>query len=328
MTAGHNIVDKNAGRATSITATFPNGLTFTADPDEYFVSKIYSDNPATESTEETSTSDYGLIAVDRKKVDQTYPKSNPGGCAFNALLSNHELLRQEVSVHGYKGGETRQTMNTSPLKRVDDVSLYYTKDTAGGVSGGPVFVASKDGITAVGIQVLLEMLGWISDYKLRRSLEVGLPKKGTQSPGVFLQATKGSRPNVIARPIRASLNFILAAVSKKVPETPEGIAFERFVIMGARDPPNQDLPAAPGRPFHLLNVDEGQKSVTLSAVTAAPKKSNVFAVMFAGSVVLSGTQLSLKVQPSNRVKRCDCGCITQDQTVGVELGKGTTFKMS
>lgn len=152
MTAGHNIVNKNAGRATSVTAVFLNGLTFKANPGECFVSKIYNDNPAAESTEETSTSDYGLIAVDRKRVDQSDPKLNPGGCAFNASLSDHQMLRQEVSVHGYKGDGPYRRTNGSKLDRVDDVSLYYTNDTAGGVSGGPVFVASKYGITAVGIQ--------------------------------------------------------------------------------------------------------------------------------------------------------------------------------
>ena len=151
MTAGHNIVDVENGRASGIEVVLPNGLTFRATPDEYFASRAYEANPTDQSQDETSIFDYGLISVDKKKhiLD---PKQDPGGCAFSILTTDYEMLQMEVSVHGYKYGEMRQTHNTSPLSRVDSNALYYSKDTVPGVSGGPVFV-SKDGVyTAVGIQ--------------------------------------------------------------------------------------------------------------------------------------------------------------------------------
>lgn len=151
MTAGHNIVDVGSGRATGIEVVFPNGLTFNATPDEYFASKAYEENPTDRSQDETSIFDYGLISVDKKK-HLSDPKLDPGGCAFSMLTTDYEMLHMEVSVHGYRLGETQQTHNTSPLSRVDSNALYYSKDTVPGVSGGPVFV-SKDGVyTAVGIQ--------------------------------------------------------------------------------------------------------------------------------------------------------------------------------
>jgi hypothetical protein len=105
----------------------------------------------------------------------------------------------------------------------------------GGVSGGgPVFI-SKDGPhTAIGIQyvaptclllaanntrnyyrratritphVMLEILSWIDDYPLNRTFRVD-GRKGLE---IHLQATTGSRPNIIARPGQSFFKVVIAS---------------------------------------------------------------------------------------------------------------------
>jgi V8-like Glu-specific endopeptidase len=143
VTAGHNLRDPK-GRATNVNVKFPGGLEFIANPDEFFVSKIYDNNP----TMESEASDYGLIAVDRKK----YPSDLDGGCAFSILPTDSELLLRDVTVHGYRGKEPRQSKATSEFDHVSRDRLYYKQKTEPGVSGGAVFIINDGGSVVVGIQ--------------------------------------------------------------------------------------------------------------------------------------------------------------------------------
>lgn len=152
MTAGHNIINMHAGYTTGIKVIFPNGLIFNANPEECFVSKVYRDHPTTLSSDDSSISDYGLIAVGKGPHSLPDPKLDLGGCAFSVLHTEYDLLHMDVSVHGYKGEDSQQTKNASPLSRIDSHALYYAKETEGGVSGGPIFVSADGTNTAVAIQ--------------------------------------------------------------------------------------------------------------------------------------------------------------------------------
>lgn len=152
MTAAHNILNVNAGWIVEIIVTFSNGLTLKATRKECFVSNIYENNPTDDSSQESSIGDFGLIALDRKRFGST-SEQFPGACAFSVWLSDYELLQSQVFVHGYMEGKEAQTRSTSPLLRVTKNSLHYGIDTAGGVSGAPVFtVDANGGYVAVGIQ--------------------------------------------------------------------------------------------------------------------------------------------------------------------------------
>lgn len=158
LTAGHNILRVDAVWIKEITVTFPNGLTFNVtrkgeDEDgECFVSSIYKDNPTDDSSHQSSINDYGLIVVDKKRPGPN-PKQFPGACAFSVWLTDYELLQSQVSVHGYMEDKKAQTRSTSRLLRIDENTLHYGINTAGGVSGAPVFTVDATGrYVAVGIQ--------------------------------------------------------------------------------------------------------------------------------------------------------------------------------
>lgn len=151
MTAAHNLKHPDKGNATNIEMKFPNGLVLVASPGEFSLSRIFQESPATDKDDESAVSDYGLIFVDREKY-QSINGSNLGGCAFSVLYTSSELVRMEVTVHGYKDGEEHQTKNTSALSQVKFERLIYPIKTRQGVSGAPVFI-SRDGVhIAVGIQ--------------------------------------------------------------------------------------------------------------------------------------------------------------------------------
>lgn len=165
LTAGHNIVtvvdgdDKTAERrkvawAKKIQVNFPGGLEFCVYRDECRVSKVYEANPSSGASEESSLQDYGLIVTDKKKhLDANHPDiKDPGGCGFDILVRDSDILHSDVAVHGYPKGCKDQEMNSSGLNHIDRHALYYSKDTMGGVSGGPAII-SKNGLhTAIGIQ--------------------------------------------------------------------------------------------------------------------------------------------------------------------------------
>ena len=154
MTAGHNIKRPEGGYATSIEVKFPNTLTFTAHPGEYFVSEIFHKNTTLKAIDDSSISDYGLITVDREKV-KAPSALDLRGCAFSVLYSKSSLVNMECTVYGYKKGSSEQTKNTSNFYIVQQENFSYIKETEPGVSGAPVFISQNGSDIAVGIQLSL-----------------------------------------------------------------------------------------------------------------------------------------------------------------------------
>jgi V8-like Glu-specific endopeptidase len=151
MTAGHNIIDVNKEKANGIEINFPNGLKFNVSPEECFVSKVYGENPVNSSEAASSFYDYGLIVTDRSK-HLAQSGLDPGGCAFSALLADVIMRELNASVYGYSKGNVDQVMNASKLDHLNNIALFYRKNTTGGVSGGPIFVSLHGVHTAIGIQ--------------------------------------------------------------------------------------------------------------------------------------------------------------------------------
>ena len=154
MTAGHNIKRPERGYAIHIEIKFPNNLTFTAYPGDYFVSQIFHKYTTLKATDSGSTSDYGLITVDREKVKAEL-ELHLRGCAFSVLYPKSSLVNMECTVHGYKKGCLEQTKNTSNFYIVQQATFSYKKETEPGVSGGPVFISQNGSDVAVGIQLSL-----------------------------------------------------------------------------------------------------------------------------------------------------------------------------
>lgn len=153
MTAGHNIIDPELGWAKKIQVIFPGGLTFFVGPAEYRVSNVFEKDPTNSATNKASLLDYGLIMADKEKHLASNPGcKDPGGCGFDILMRDVDLLNKDVSVYGYKLGAQEQTMNASRLNHLDIDALYYSKETKGGVSGGPVMISKNGAHTAIGIQ--------------------------------------------------------------------------------------------------------------------------------------------------------------------------------
>jgi len=168
FTAGHNIVktanDENVSGgedkqvkevewAKRIKVNFPEGLEFCVTCDECHASKVYAKNPASGATEVSSLLDYGLIVTNKKKhLDANLKFKDPGGCGFDILVRDSDILHTDVAVHGYPRGQPTQEMCSSGLNNINPRTLHYSKDTMGGVSGGPA-VISRNGLhTAIGIQ--------------------------------------------------------------------------------------------------------------------------------------------------------------------------------
>lgn len=152
MTAAHNILHVGAGHVRRIQVTFPNALTFDVGPHECFVSSVYGDNPTRNSNDASSIADYGLIAIDLAKHG-IEPTKHPGGCAFSVWRTKYDLLKKPITVHGYLQGKPEQAKGISSLDHIDPFAVYYSVDTVGGVSGGPVFSMNDDGTpVAVAIQ--------------------------------------------------------------------------------------------------------------------------------------------------------------------------------
>ncbi|KAJ6256900.1 hypothetical protein Dda_7783 [Drechslerella dactyloides] len=278
MTAGHNIKRPEQGYATRIEVEFPNGLKFNAQPGEFFVSEAFHRQTTLRAEDESSVSDYGLITVNREMVAAS-PELDLFGCAFSARLRRFEMYERDCTVHGYKEGATLQTRNTSKLLLVLEDRLTYDIETAGGVSGGPVFISHENhgsdiviGIhnynkraTRLTYPVILEMLSWIKDYNLIRTFEV------SDRRGVYLMATKGSESGIIARRGETELSgFKLVIVSAAKDRAP--LNHHRFAIM-----PAQRQPSNAGEHFFLQVGDEGSAAVSAGSCPAHLSKA-IFAL--------------------------------------------------
>ncbi|KAL2826478.1 hypothetical protein BDW59DRAFT_160996 [Aspergillus cavernicola] len=357
FTAAHNIIRKGAGDLKKIRVTFPNKLVIDdVKPEECFASHIYKQNPTIDSTNANAVWDFGLISIDRAK-HTIAQDMGPGGCAFNVWRTKQDLLANQVTVHGYREGKPGQTKGTSSLDRVDSHALYYYIDTIGGVSGGPIFSLDDDGnYVAVGIQynnppmpllrklkltpsnsnyhsqgtrltlrVMFEVLTWLDDYPLQRALQVRPPKTSPpkasppKASPLYLQATKGTRPNIVARPSPAKIIFVVVDAPKSGPAT------------GGR-PHYSVLPASAmhylsqsGLSFYMLALDESRLLVSFEKL-ATPGQKHVMSILGKKkTLALPNSKFPLTVFPSTRDSSCGCGCITQDQVVALKQGSGTSF---
>ena len=173
--------------------------------------------------------------------------------------------------------------------------------------------------------MLLEMLSWIKDYKLRRRFEIPQKNaKDVQRPGVCLQATRGSRPRIIARQARNSsshLRFVLSDVPKAVKGEPR----PQYVLLPAQDQEDES------KPLRLLTLVQSNEEASIEfRETAVAQRCNQIDIGLQGSkniLWFPRSKLSLAVQPCSRGNHCDYGCITQDQAVKVST-KATAFIVS
>lgn len=180
---------------------------------------------------------------------------------------------------------------------------------------------------------MFEILSWVGDYKLQRYVEFthGVSKSSAGTT-VYLQATRGSRPNVIGRPNKTPLNFLLADAptlrdddgsSKSKPPPPP-----HYTILPVNAHHSQE------NKLWMLSLAENEKKVSFED-PVVPRRRHVIGVKSKntkeGSTEYLGvpdSELSLKILPSTRKKGCECGCITQDQEVTLQRGRGTLFTIS
>lgn len=173
--------------------------------------------------------------------------------------------------------------------------------------------------------MLLEMLSWIQDYKLRRRFEI-LQKnaKDGQRPGVCLQSSSGSRPRIIARQAQnpsSHMRFVLS----DVPKAEKGEQRPHYVVLPAQDQEDE------GKPLRLLTLVQSNEEASIEfRETAVAQRCHEIDIGIQGSgkiLWFPRSKLSLTVQPSNRGNHCDYGCITQDQAVKAST-KATAFIVS
>lgn len=336
MTAGHNLKRAEGGYAISIQVIFPNQLKFTAEPGEFFVSKIYHDYTTLKETDESSVSDYGLITVERNKV--MAPKElDLRGCAFSILTPKSELLGMDCTVHGYKLGDPLQTKNTSKFLIVLPETFSYIKETTPGVSGGPIFISQHGSDIAVGIhnynqratrltyRVILEMLSWIKDYGLLRTIKV------FGASEIYLRSTRGSNPNIIVRRGQdeySNFNFVVVSAAKNE----AALSHHRFAITPAHCRPKTE------NTFYFLTInkdgDEGGEARAILREDTSPGKESILALHRRGktegfrltSASKSAASLAVKPRESRR-HSCECGCITQDDAVQFHPTVNTAFSL-
>ncbi|KAL2815195.1 ankyrin repeat-containing domain protein [Aspergillus granulosus] len=324
LTAAHNLCDAKLGTPKSLLVIFPTGLEFSVHPDEWHVSQAYKSQPTTSAADPISYFDYGLIVTNREKHLKADPKLDPGACGFDILMRDIDLLYKEVAVHGYPGGTHEQQMNLSPLDTIDAQSLHYSKDTMGGVSGGPVLISLDGPPTAIGVHnyhrratrltppVLLEILSWIDDYDLQRTFAVD----GRDKSAIYLQATSGTRPNVIARPALSPLTIVLASAPKSTSNE-----HCHYLILPGASSVRQEAPllfltlrtdqTSPSLVFEECSPDS-HSQIRIDLVKCGPKNQRT---------AISWPELDrrlLKVKSQRREAHCQHGCITPDDEVTVD----------
>lgn len=173
--------------------------------------------------------------------------------------------------------------------------------------------------TRLTYSVILEMLSWIKDYSLFRKFEVG------ERRGVYLHATKGVQPNIVARRGQDDIgsSFKLVVVSAAKNRAPLG--HHRFAITPAHcEPRNDDCS------FYFLTVNpEGEGAILLSDTPANESTFSLSRKGKTGRFKLTSalaSSASLAVRPSKR-KLCECGCITQDDVVGFHPTENSSFSL-
>ena len=161
------------------------------------------------------------------------------------------------------------------------------------------------------------MLSWINDYGLCRTFEI------SDKPGLYLQSTRGSRPNIVARPGRnsnASFNFVVVDAPKGGPTQ-----HFRYAII-----PTQNRPRGDDLYYFLTMIENEQEQVISLCEGTVPQKDNTVKLWKkpkGHKLTMLGSTYYLEVRIRPR-KLCDCGCITQDYPLGVKEVGGTFFNMS
>ena len=170
--------------------------------------------------------------------------------------------------------------------------------------------------------VVLEMVSWIKDYGLLRTLEIA------DREGVYLHATRGSRPNILARCSQdgfGTFNFVVVSAAKNDAQ----LAHHRFAIVPAQCKPSDE------KSFYFLTIINKDDNGLLAVLRADtdPGKESTFALNRKGKTesfrLTSGfdSSASLAVRPSSR-HACECGCIAQDDVVSFHPTANTAFWLS
>lgn len=141
VTAGHCVFLHGAGGwAKSITVT--PGLNGEEKPFGSFVSTNFV-SVAGWVKDRNRSHDYAVIKLDSSQAAQ---RANLGWFQLEAL-SNESLKGKFLNICGFpgdKGGKT-QWYHAREVERTDPKRIFYTIDTAGGMSGCPVFIKMPDG---------------------------------------------------------------------------------------------------------------------------------------------------------------------------------------
>ena len=170
---------------------------------------------------------------------------------------------------------------------------------------------------------MLEMLSWISDYVVNRTLE------DLNRPGIYLQATNGSSPNLIGRPGRgpnAIFKLVPVYIAKENFNVDDDHESEHGVILLS----SQNQPAKPNTYF-FVTIERGDRDTAYRAKLkedSTPQDYNTLSMWASGDAktlaLMVDSTAMLSITPTSR-KRCECGCIMQDDVVEVVDLDATEF---
>lgn len=187
--------------------------------------------------------------------------------------------------------------------------------------------------TRITLSVMLEILGWISDYGLDRTFE------DVTRRGVYLHGTSGFTPKLVARPGKDSPNAVFRLVPAYVAKENCKEHDHGFVILSSHSFPDE-----PDTFFFLtiervVDGDDGDDGVGARhgagagyrvslREDVAPQRQSTLSLWakkkFKMVALMSDSNALVSIKPRTRVS-CQCGCITQDDTVEVAALKPTPF---
>ncbi|GKZ35819.1 hypothetical protein AbraIFM66950_006617 [Aspergillus brasiliensis] len=336
VTAGHNLINHERTKAHTVNIVLPNGQRFTATDSQLFVAKAYYVAPTASASEPSSCYDYGLIAIKR-------PSGEPNGSGFNILIRDSKLQDEVITVYGYQEGAMEQTMHASRLDTLTPETLGYDKPTKGGLSGGPAMVFWGGEYIAVGIHnyknratrltcsVMLEILGWVNDYPLRRVVKAHALKNEAGQAAIYLRATDGDSPNLVARPAQdaqAHLRFVLAVTSKAGANgSPLYVVLPAITV-------SKELKyltfQGEGIPSRVSFSPEDPAARSRMAISITPQGQNggdkLHVLHFSELPGIGKKSLLALPDPLVSSAQCEWGCIRPDEVVSVS-GKRRRYKL-
>lgn len=117
------------------------------------MSQVYENNPTISDEDSSSLSDYGLIITDREKhLAHSSDRRDPGGCGFDVLIQDSEIMNTSVSLCGYAWAREELEMHSSRLNQLDRYALYDSMKTTAGFCGAPIMIFEEGAYSAIGIQ--------------------------------------------------------------------------------------------------------------------------------------------------------------------------------